>query len=374
MINNHLHIISFDVPYPADYGGVIDVFYKLKSLSKLGVKIHLHCFEYGRSHAEELEKYCAEVIYYKRNTSLIQHFSATPYIIKSRDSQELVNNLKKDDYPILCEGMHTCSILKYFENRKIIYRSSNVEHVYYFELAKKENSLFKKLFFIVESVKLKLWEKNLAKASLFLTVSKSEQAYYKKQFRNIDIENVFSFYNQNTNLLPDYRTKTKNILFHGNLSVQENIETANYILKKLAPNCTYNFVIAGKNPSKKMLLEAEKLNNVTLLANLTEEEMNLQISQSQINLLLTKQATGLKLKLLNSLYQGKFCLVNDKMLVGTGLNACVEIANSSQEILTKINELMHLDFTESLYAKRASLISKEFDNNVKAEKLIRLVF
>jgi hypothetical protein len=249
-----------------------------------------------------------------------------------------------------------------------------VEHVYYFELAKKENSLFKKIFFIVESLKLKLWEKNLAKASLFLTVSKSEQDYYKKQFRNIDVENVFSFYNQNTNLLPEYRTKTKNILFHGNLSVQENIETVNYIFRRLAPNCTYNFVIAGKNPSKKMLLEAEKLNNVTVLANLTEEEMNLQISQSQINLLLTKQATGLKLKLLNSLYQGKFCLVNDKMLVGTGLDACVEIANSSQEILTKIDELMHIDFTETLYAKRASLIPKEFDNKVKAEKLISFVF
>ena len=27
-----LNIVSFDVPYPPDYGGVIDVFYKIKEL------------------------------------------------------------------------------------------------------------------------------------------------------------------------------------------------------------------------------------------------------------------------------------------------------------------------------------------------------
>ena len=44
----HLHIVSFDVPWPANYGGVIDVFYKVKALSAKGIRIHLHAFEYGR--------------------------------------------------------------------------------------------------------------------------------------------------------------------------------------------------------------------------------------------------------------------------------------------------------------------------------------
>ena len=35
-----LHIVSFDVPFPPNYGGVIDVFYKLIELKKLGVEIH----------------------------------------------------------------------------------------------------------------------------------------------------------------------------------------------------------------------------------------------------------------------------------------------------------------------------------------------
>src|ERR1700751_5076821 len=122
-----LHIISFDVPYPAHYGGVIDVFYKLVSLHKAGVKIILHCMEYGRGEQKELEKYCEKVHYYKRKTSFLHQLSSVPYIVKSRTSTQLINKLLKDEYPILFEGLHTCYYLsdKRLAKRKKIYRESN---------------------------------------------------------------------------------------------------------------------------------------------------------------------------------------------------------------------------------------------------------
>ena len=51
-----IHIVSFNVPYPADYGGVIDVYYKLKALAALGIRVHLHCYQYGRAASPELDK------------------------------------------------------------------------------------------------------------------------------------------------------------------------------------------------------------------------------------------------------------------------------------------------------------------------------
>ena len=53
-MDKNLHVISFDIPWPVNYGGVIDVFYKITALAGLGVKIHLHCFEYGRKESKEL--------------------------------------------------------------------------------------------------------------------------------------------------------------------------------------------------------------------------------------------------------------------------------------------------------------------------------
>ena len=64
-----LHVVAFDIPYPPDYGGVIDVYYKLIALQKKGIKISLHCYEYGRQHREELTKICSEVFYYPRKNS-----------------------------------------------------------------------------------------------------------------------------------------------------------------------------------------------------------------------------------------------------------------------------------------------------------------
>ena len=83
-LNKKLHIVSFDIPFPADYGGVVDVYHKVKALKKIGISVHLHCFEYGRQKSPELLEVCAKVSYYKRNRSLLALLSATPFIVKSR--------------------------------------------------------------------------------------------------------------------------------------------------------------------------------------------------------------------------------------------------------------------------------------------------
>lgn len=376
MKENHLHIISFDVPYPADYGGVIDVFYKLVALHQIGIKIHLHCFQYGREEAKILESYCEDVKYYSRKTGLMANLSATPYIIKSRDNRQLIDNLCQNDYPILCEGMHTCGILldKKLQSRKIVYRSSNIEHNYYQALAQKEKNSLRKLFFSFEYKKLKKWEQNLSRADLFLTVSEDDKAYYQTKFPRNMIENIFSFFNQSTMTSPNFDNNEKYLLFHGNLSVHENASTAIFIINEIAPLIDYQVIIAGKNPSTNIVQAATKQQNVKLTANPSEEEMQKIIGDAHINLLLTDQATGLKLKLLNSLYQGKFCLVNEMMLAGTGLHNCVEIANSTKEITTKINELMLMEFDEQIYSARRQNISIEFSNDYKAEKLVQFIF
>ena len=140
----NLHIISFDIPYPANYGGVIDVFYKIKALHRAGIGIHLHCFEYQRSPAKELEKYCASVHYYRRKTGLTANFSLKPYIVASRMSAQLVENLLNDDFPILFEGLHTCGFMadKRLKGRFLIYRESNIEHQYYFHLFKVVSKIY----------------------------------------------------------------------------------------------------------------------------------------------------------------------------------------------------------------------------------------
>ena len=98
--NSELNIVSFDVPFPPDYGGAIDIYYKLETLNDLGIKIYLHCFQYGRSDSKRLEEICVETFYYPRKRNIIRHFSHKPYIVDTRFSSELLENLLKNDAPI----------------------------------------------------------------------------------------------------------------------------------------------------------------------------------------------------------------------------------------------------------------------------------
>ena len=89
-----LHVVAFDIPYPPNYGGVIDVYYKLKALHRKGIRIILHAYEYpGRERSDKLHDYCEEVHYYPRLVGFRSALSTKPYIVASRKSDQLLKNL-----------------------------------------------------------------------------------------------------------------------------------------------------------------------------------------------------------------------------------------------------------------------------------------
>ena len=106
---------------------------------------------------KKLEEICFTVDYYPRKNNLKTHLSIRPYIVGSRTSADLENNLLKDQYPILFEGLHTCHLIsdKRFAKRFKIYRESNIEHQYYFHLFKAGKGIKNKAFFYIESMRLK---------------------------------------------------------------------------------------------------------------------------------------------------------------------------------------------------------------------------
>ncbi|HRP33323.1 MAG TPA: mannosyltransferase, partial [Agriterribacter sp.] len=136
-MEKQLHIVCLDVPYPPDYGGVFDLYYKLKYLYEAGVIIHLHSFAYGRGRQDALKQYCHSVHYYKRSNGWWNLLSRIPYIVGSRSAPELLSNLTRDDFPVLLEGVH-CTFWLYkgrLNGRKVILRLHNVEFEYYHHLA-----------------------------------------------------------------------------------------------------------------------------------------------------------------------------------------------------------------------------------------------
>lgn len=364
-----LHIVAFDVPYPPNYGGVIDVYYKLVNLHKAGVSVILHCMEYGRGEQRELEKYCSKVYYYKRRTSFLNQISSVPYIVKSRSSKTLIKNLLEDDHPILFEGLHTCYYLRdeRLTNRFKIYRESNIEHHYYYYLAHAEKNGLKKLYFITEARKLYSFQKQLQHADLMLVVSTADQKYLKEEFPKKNIEYLPSFHPYGQ--LTCKEGKGKYVLYHGNLSVSENIKAVEYLVKNVFSKINHPVILAGLNPSEKIKQWIAPHKNIQLIANPNEAEMQRLLEDAHIHCLFTHQATGLKLKLLNVLYSGRFCICNELMLEGTVLDNCCMVKNTPTEMISSINQCFSSEFTLELKEERKIKLAP-FDNAVKTAQLI----
>ncbi|HRZ43449.1 MAG TPA: glycosyltransferase family 1 protein [Bacteroidales bacterium] len=373
MTPRKLHVISFDVPWPADYGGVIDVYYKLKALHQAGVEVVLHCFQYGRSEAPELREVCAEVHYYPRKTGLLSQLSPEPYIVRSRVSEALVKRLLEDTDPILCEGLHTSYFLtdSRFADRKILVRTTNVEHDYYSHLAAGERNLLKRWFFRLEAFRLRRYEVLLARAEKILAISPNDEKYFSDRFGSGKVCGIYAFHQYDTVLSQPGRGEF--FLYHGKLDIAENYRAVMDLLPVFAGSNGLPLKVAGMNPPGFLMREIEKYPAVELISNPSPSGMQQLISAAHGHLLITSQPTGLKLKLLAALFQGRFAIVNPMMVEGTGLESLCHVGKTTGELRSLLQSVQEMEFTADEATKRNTVLEARFSNTGNALKIIDLL-
>ncbi len=334
----------------------------------------MHCFEYGRGIQPELNKYCESVTYYKRKNILKSISFRLPYIVSSRADIALLNNLLKDDHPVLLEGIHCTYFLfsNELKNRKIIVRLHNVEYEYYRELAKASKNILKKIYFIIESYLLKQYEKAISNKAVFLAVSEKDKNTYIEKFnsKNINYLPVFLAYNEVTS---DAGNGTF-CLYHGNLSVPENEKAVLWILKNIFNSIRIPFVIAGKNPSAYLKRITHKNTNICLVANPSQSEMNDLIKKAHVHILPSFNKTGVKIKLLNALFNGKFVVANDDAIQGTGVSILFEVANTGEENIKIVSRLFNESFSENNISDRKRILDTVYNNNANAHQLMQWIW
>lgn len=372
MENKHLHIVSFDVPYPPNYGGIIDVYFKIKALSAQGVKVHLHTFHYGRDKTPELEKICETVRYYPRSKFFQAVYSSVPYIVGSRKSDDLLSNLVEDNYPILFEGLHTCLYLNHptLKDRLKAVRVHNIEWDYYGSLGKAERNFFRKFYLYSESKKLRQYEGVLDHADLILAISPSDKSYLEERYKNVQYTPAFHPFSE----VKSNTGRGSYAIYHGNLKVPENNQAAFYLTRKIFNDIDCSLIIAGKEPLSTLIKETETNKKFKLIPNPYDNKMQGLIKDAHINAIPTFQPTGIKLKLLNALFNGRFCVVNTQMVENTGLEELCIVADSADLMKQEIKELLDRDFEATEIEKREKILLKQFSNEVNAGRLIELLY
>lgn len=364
----HLHLIAFDIPYPPNYGGVIDVFYKIKALRDAGVHIHLHCFQYGgKQPAPELEPLCHAVYYYPRKLSLKAFFSFRPFIVQTRRSAALLRRLIEQPYPILFEGVHSCAFIDHpaLVGRLKLVRMHNVEWQYYRRLARVEKNAGRAFYLYAESGKLRRYEPRiLPHADTLLPISPADERYFRRCGHPY------------VELLPAFHGNEKvtchegigaYALFHGNLSVPDNEAAARFLVKEVFNKLDYPLYIAGRSPSERLAKFCRSRKTVRLFPNPSDAAMEKLIREAHINLLYTHQSEGIKIKLLESLYTGRFCVVNHLMVKNTGLEDLCRIEDTATGIQLAVNELKSQPFRKEDLEKRKKVLSRYYSDEKGAQ-------
>lgn len=369
-LTDKIHLVAFDIPSPPNYGGVIDVYYKIEALHKLGIAVELHCWQYGGREPDiQLTKLCYKVHYYKRNRFMNPFNGPLPYIVKTRYSQELLQNLKKDDSPILFEGLHTTAPLFYkeLEGRFTVIRNHNIESDYYRLLSEKETKPFKRTYLKQEARLLFKYEEVLKSANAVAAISVADKNTLES---SCNVEYIPAFH-------PNDKVTAKvgngkYALYHGNLAVAENNEAALFLVNEVYTNIDSKLIIAGNKASKELIDASAKCENIEIREHLSIAEFDTLMRNASINVLPTFQPTGIKLKLLNALYKGRHCLVNDHMVGNSGLEALCVVANSGKEFAEKIELLKKIDFEKEDIDKREAELNKQFNNDQSAQMLMDL--
>ncbi|MDQ2720023.1 MAG: glycosyltransferase [Bacteroidota bacterium] len=338
-------------------------------MHQLGVKIHLHCFEYGRGKQPELDKYCEEVFYYGRKKIPGVFSLRLPYIVSSRINPLMIKNILKDNYPVLLEGIHCTYYLYHGElnNRKVLVRLHNVEHQYYHQLAKATTNFYKKIYFLFESILLKKYENTISKKAKFLVVNKKDKETYENKFSAKDVEFLPAFlpFNQ----VQSQAGKGTFCLYHGNLSVVENEKVVFWLLN-IFNDLGIDLIIAGKNPSLFLKRKINENTKARLFENPSTEKMTELIKNAHIHILPSFNNTGIKIKLLNALFNGRFIITNGAALEGTGFETLCEVAESPSDFKKIITQLLPLPFTEAQIKKRSSVLNGLYNNEKNAMQLI----
>lgn len=336
-----LHYICMDVPFPPNYGGIIDVFYKLKAFHQLGVKIYLHVYGFDANGLEQLKDFAEEVFYYPIKKNPFYFLSKKPFSVKSRNGRILLKNIKKIKAPIFFESLKTTDLIASDQLKEFskYLRLHNIEQNYFDGLAQSEKDRVKHLMYSLEAKKYIKYEQIISKFNQVFTLSLSEQNYIQTNYQKGKFVPVF----HGNDSFPDLEPFGKYVLYHGDLRAADNCKAVEYLIDVFRES-EYPLVIASSIKEDWVKSKINAYQNIKFVKLKDYQHLLQLFEDAHINIAWSFQEAGTKLKVVNALFNSRFSIINKNIIDDEKIsNLCHEV-NSTFDLLNKVDELMQQPF------------------------------
>jgi hypothetical protein len=270
------------------------------------------------------------------------------------------------------EGLHCTFFIadERLKNRTKIVRTHNVEHTYYRELANAEQNLFKKFYFNSEALKLEKYEPILNHAQHIISISEADRKHFAVNY-NPETTFVSAFH-------PFEKVISKTgkgdfVLFHGNLSVAENVAAVNFLLYDVFKESNFKIIIAGNHPSSDLKKAISKNVNFTLIENPDDATMHDLIQNAQVNVLPSFQDTGVKLKILYSLFAGRHVIITKDTTNDSEILSLCTVCTDAKSMCEQTKYVFNQEFTKHDIRKREDVLSHQFCNKKNGEVISAVI-
>lgn len=154
------------------------------------------------------------------------------------------------------------------------------------------------------------------------------------------------------------------VIFHGNLDITDNREAAK-LLDDICAELKVKCVVTGKLTNSTFNIQ-----HAVIVPNPSGPQIQALIENAQACFVHSAFANGVKLKLLYSLFSGRFVIANQACVTGTRLGELAVLANTRDEIKTAIKGCLDSEYTVADYERRKTLLQQYYDNRKNAALIL----
>lgn len=365
-----------DSPFPADHGGKVDIYERLKDginnnfiidlvcTKKKGVKIEL---------PEDINTKINKIIPVERDMSFKRLLSFKPFHIQSRKKLKDLNFNNAHYDLLLLESEHVFYILenKTFTYKKNAVRVHNDEVRYIFQLFLAGSNLKRKLFYFLEFLKFLLFRSYLNSSienHFFVSSKEFNNSYWiKKTQKKFLFKTPFE-------VKTKFRFKREGfkVLFIGSIFMDNNLSSIYWYLEnvhnRLINIPEYKFYIAGNTKG----LEIKQLKKITSFKkiSLIENPDNFDDLYEKCSVFINpmKRGAGLKQKTVRALEHGMPIVSTKVGVEGLDLKNEIHYINSEtgREFYIAIKTIFYdPDFGFNLVKNAQNFLSKNSINLIK---------
>lgn len=357
-------VVCSDFPYPADHGGRVDTWGRIKVLADLGWRIDL--IVCGKQMPTETDKkhvytYVEKIVLCDRTSKLANLLHNIPMQVQSRNELEHVHIDEDYDY-VLLEGDYVYPILNNpkIKPEKVILRVHNDEAVYFKALARSTKNVLHKMYYHMESSKFTtLQKKMLEKVNKYLFISSKEFESFKQL--NPSTQCLFLPPPVTKDIFGTNLFESKHVVFIGSLFMPNNREAIEWYLKHIHPlmlkEPDYKFIVAGNSRNQSLSwLEPFDLTNV--IVHDSPKSLDNIYKSGYLFVNPMQNGAGVKLKTIEAIQNGLPVISTSIGCEGTGLvdTEHIMVADSPEQFYRRIKQL----FDNPEEARKLLLSSQQF--------------